>query len=228
MTFTILRAPGLAAISFLIAVFPGGVWTGLLIANLRINPKIPWAVAAMGFLLWLLCKYLNGGGPPRSTSASRHRLLRANPVSAPLFAWAMLAGVFGIIALAGVWIVLLDLVRLPARALPVFLKIPVIHCYHSHSHGLPGFFHSGGGGFQGLLPKFSREEAFWPTRDRSGRGRPGAGALLNSRVSVAGRALLFSCRFNTWHNRIPYQIDLTWNCRSLHRFARFFYIDMAL
>jgi len=125
LTFTILRAIGLAAVSFLIAVLPGGVWTGLLIANLRIDPKIPWAVAAMGFLLWLLCKYLNGSGPPRSTSASRRRMLRANPVSAPLFAWAMLAGIFGVIALAGVWIVLLDLVRLPPRALPDFSKYPL-------------------------------------------------------------------------------------------------------
>jgi membrane protease YdiL (CAAX protease family) len=125
MTTTILRAIGLGVISFLIAVFPGGVWTGLLIANLRTSPKIPWAVAAMGFLLWLICRYLNGVGPPRSTSATRHRLLRANPVSAPLFAWAMLAGISGIIALAGLWIVLLDLVRLPPHVLPDFSKYPL-------------------------------------------------------------------------------------------------------
>ncbi len=120
--FTTLRAIGLAALSFLIAVFPGGVWTGLLIANLRTTPKIPWAVAAMGFLLWRMCRYLNGAGPPRSTSETRRRLLRAAPVSAPLFGWAMLAGIFGIIALAGLWIVLLDLVNLPPRALPDFSK----------------------------------------------------------------------------------------------------------
>jgi membrane protease YdiL (CAAX protease family) len=125
MTFTILRAFGLAAISFLIAVFPGGVWTGLLIVNLRTNPKIPWAVAAMGFLLWLMCQYLSGGGPPRRTSATRRRLLRKDPVSARLFGWALLAGIFGIIALAGLWIVLLDLVRLPPRALPDFSKYPL-------------------------------------------------------------------------------------------------------
>jgi membrane protease YdiL (CAAX protease family) len=124
MTFT-LRAIGLGAISFLIAVFPGGVWTGLLIANLRTNPKIPWAVVAMGLLLWLMCRYLNGGGPPRTTTATRHRLLRAAPVSAPLFGWAMLAGIFGIIALAGLWIVLLDLVRLPPHVLPDFSKYPL-------------------------------------------------------------------------------------------------------
>ena len=124
MTFT-FRAIGLGAVSFLIAVFPGGVWTGLLIANLRTNPKIPWAVVAMGLLLWLMCRYLNGGGPPRTTTATRHRLLRAAPVSAPLFGWAMFAGIFGIIALAALWIVLLDLVRLPPHVLPDFSKYPL-------------------------------------------------------------------------------------------------------
>ncbi len=122
---SIFRAIGLAVISFLLAVFPGGLWTGLLIANLRTSPTIPWAAAAMGFLLWLMWKYLNGGGPPRSTSESRRRLLRANPVSASLFGWATLAGILGIIALAGLWIVLLDLVRFTPRALPDFSKYPL-------------------------------------------------------------------------------------------------------
>jgi membrane protease YdiL (CAAX protease family) len=125
MTFT-LRAIGLGAISFLIAVFPGGVWTGLLIANLRTNPKIPWAVAAMGFLLWLMYQYLNGRGPPASTSETRHRLLRAAPISAPRFAWALLAGILSISTLAGLWIVLLQLVRWPSRALPDFSKYPLV------------------------------------------------------------------------------------------------------
>jgi len=97
-----------------------------LIINLRTNPNIPWAVVAMGFLLWLMWKYLNGGDPPRGTSASRRRLLRANLVSASLFGSAMLAGILGVIALAGLWIVLVDLVRLPPRALPDFSKSPLV------------------------------------------------------------------------------------------------------
>jgi membrane protease YdiL (CAAX protease family) len=125
MRFTTLRAIGLAVISLLVAVFPGGVWTGLLIANLRTNPTIPWAVAAMGFLLWLMWKYLNGDGPPGSTSVMRGRLLRANRVSAPIFGWAALAGVIGITGLAGLWIVLIDLVRMPPRGLPDFSKYPL-------------------------------------------------------------------------------------------------------
>jgi len=118
-------AVGLAVISFLIAVFPGGVWTVLLITNLRMNSSVPWAVAAMGLLLWVMWQYLDGHGRPRSTSEKRHRLLRAAPVSAPLFTYAVLAGIFGVIALGGLWIVLLQLVRLPAHVLPNFSKYPL-------------------------------------------------------------------------------------------------------
>ena len=120
-----LRAVGLAVISFLIAVFPGGMWTVLLIANLRTNSALPWAVAAMGLLLWAMWQYLDGHGPPRSTSEKRHRLLRAAPVSAPRFAYAVFAGIFGIIALGGLWIVLMQLVRFPAHVLPDFSKYPL-------------------------------------------------------------------------------------------------------
>jgi membrane protease YdiL (CAAX protease family) len=120
-----LCAVGLAVISFLIAVLPGGVWAVLLSANLRTNSTVPWAVAAMGLLLWAMWQYLDGHGPPRGTSEKRHRLLRAAPLSAPMFAYAVLAGIFGVIALGGLWIVLLELVRLPAHVLPDFSRYPL-------------------------------------------------------------------------------------------------------
>jgi hypothetical protein len=50
------------------AVFPGGVWAILLIANVRTTPKISWTVGAMALLLWVMWRYLDGGGPPRSNS----------------------------------------------------------------------------------------------------------------------------------------------------------------
>ena len=124
--FTISRAIGLGAIAFLIAIFPGGVWAILLITNLRTNANIPWAVAVMGILLWGMWQYLDGHGSPRRTSETRHRLLRAAPVSGPRFAWAMVGGLLGITALAGLWIVLVAVTRLPARVLPDFSKYPSI------------------------------------------------------------------------------------------------------
>jgi hypothetical protein len=47
MRFTMLRAVSLGIVALLIAIFPGGVWTMLVIVNLRTNPGIPWCVAAI-------------------------------------------------------------------------------------------------------------------------------------------------------------------------------------
>ena len=126
MGLTIRLAVGLGVIAFFLAAIPGGVWTVLLIANLRTNPNIPWCVAAMGLLLWAMWRYLDGDGPPRSTSEARHRLLRAVPVSPPVFVRAVIGGLLSLAALAGFWIVLLQLVGLPARVLPDFSKYPLI------------------------------------------------------------------------------------------------------
>jgi membrane protease YdiL (CAAX protease family) len=125
MRFTILRALGFGILALLMAIFPGGMWTMLLIVNLRTNPQIPWCIALMGLLLWAFWRYLGGSGPPRSSSESRHRLLRAKPISRRAFGWAFIGGILGIVALAGFWIVLLQVVRMPTRTLPDFSKYPL-------------------------------------------------------------------------------------------------------
>jgi membrane protease YdiL (CAAX protease family) len=126
MRFTIRSAVGLGVFAFFLAVLPGGIWTMLLVANLRTNPNIPWSVAAMGLLLWAMWQYLDGDWPPRSTSETRHRRLRAVLVSPAVFVRALIGGVLGLVALAGFWIVLLQLVRVPAHVLPDFSKYPLI------------------------------------------------------------------------------------------------------
>jgi membrane protease YdiL (CAAX protease family) len=123
---TILRIIGLGLLALVIALFPGGVWTALLITNLRLSPNIPWSVVAMGLLLWALWRYLDGRGPPHANSETRHRLLRARAVPAPVFGWAIAAGMLGIVALAGFWIVLLQLVKVPLHPLPDFSKYPLL------------------------------------------------------------------------------------------------------
>jgi membrane protease YdiL (CAAX protease family) len=120
----ILRIIALGVLALVIALFPGGVWTALLITNLRVSPNIPWAVLAMGIFLWAMWRYLGGWGPPHANSETRHRLLRATPVPAPIFTWAIVAGMLGTIALAGFWIILLQLVKVPPHRLPDFSKYP--------------------------------------------------------------------------------------------------------
>jgi membrane protease YdiL (CAAX protease family) len=124
MLLKILRITALGVLALVIALFPGGVWTALLITNLRVSPNIPWAVVAMGILLWTMWRYLGGWGPPRANSETRRRLLRARAVPAPVFGWAIVAGMLSIIALAGFWIILLQLVKVPLHRLPDFSKYP--------------------------------------------------------------------------------------------------------
>lgn len=122
----ILAAAAVGVLAFLLAIFAGGVWTALLTINLRTTPGIPWSVVVMGGVLWLMWQYLDGRWAPRSTSERRHRLLRATPVSRSVFTLAVTAGVLGVIALAGLWIVLSQLVETPSHILPEFSKYPLV------------------------------------------------------------------------------------------------------
>jgi len=79
-------------LAFIILVVNSLVWGALLISNLNTTPTIPWAVPIMALFLWLMWQYLDGRWWPRSTSATRHQLLRAKLVPGRVFAWAMLTG----------------------------------------------------------------------------------------------------------------------------------------
>lgn len=113
-------------LALVLTVTIGGIWTALLAANLATSPAIPWAAAVMALLLVLLWRYLAGAGWPRHTSDSRRHLLCANRLPGRVFAWAMLAGLLAIVALAGLWPVLFQLANVPARSLPDFSKYPLI------------------------------------------------------------------------------------------------------
>lgn len=113
-------------LAFVLTVVAGGVWTALLISNVATSPAIPWAVVVMALLLWLMWQYLGGKWWPRSTSEARRRYLRARPVSGQVFAWALVAGALSIVALAGYWIVLFQLVKMPARVLQNFSGYPLL------------------------------------------------------------------------------------------------------
>lgn len=95
----------------------GLIWGALIYTNLKTSPSFPWALPAMVGVLWLMWQYLGGKGWPRSTSAARKRLLRANPVSRQSLLWSFLAGALAIVALAGYWIVLSQLIKMPANPL---------------------------------------------------------------------------------------------------------------
>jgi membrane protease YdiL (CAAX protease family) len=109
-----------------LTMLAGGLWSGLLVANLQTNPTIPWSVAVMALLLWLMWQYLGGRWWPRSTSEMRRRCLRARPLAGSVFAWALVAGGLSIVSLTGFWIVLLGLVKVQGNPLPNFSQYPVL------------------------------------------------------------------------------------------------------
>lgn len=113
-------------LAFFLTVFAGAVWTVLLIGNLAISPAIPWGVAVMGLLLWLMWQYLGGRWGPRSTAQARRRYLRAGRLPGRVFAWALAAGLLSIVALVGYWAVLFQLVKIPARVLQNFSGYPLL------------------------------------------------------------------------------------------------------
>ena len=102
-----------------------GLWQPLVIGNMRYHPDIPWAAPIMAGLLAGLLFYLSGRGWPRGSSARRRELLRWNPMPAPIFLLALLAGVLGLAAFGGLWIAASDVTHLPAGIQPRLGAIPL-------------------------------------------------------------------------------------------------------
>jgi membrane protease YdiL (CAAX protease family) len=121
----LLSIPWAAFLAFIILFIGQFVWVKLVAANVKTSPRIPWAVAVMALVLWVMWRYLGGRGWPRSTAAARRRNLRAFLVSRRTFFWAIVAGIFSIAALSGLWIVLFQISRTPANALPDTSRYPL-------------------------------------------------------------------------------------------------------
>jgi membrane protease YdiL (CAAX protease family) len=112
-----LSVIGFGLLAFTITILAGGIWSALLVTNLRSTPAVPWSVPAMALLLWLIWGYLGGKGWPSSTSDARHHYLRANRRSARTYRWALIAGVLSVVALAGYWIALFRMVKMQPNAI---------------------------------------------------------------------------------------------------------------
>jgi membrane protease YdiL (CAAX protease family) len=119
-----LRGILAAIVALTIAIVPQGIWSALISVNLRTTPNIPWAVLLMAALLTIFWLYLGGNLPPRRTSATRRRHLRANRVPVPIFAWAILAGLLALTALTGLWILIAQFIRMPGSVLPPMGNLP--------------------------------------------------------------------------------------------------------
>jgi membrane protease YdiL (CAAX protease family) len=113
-----------AILGFSIALIPQALWSALIVANLRTDARVPWAVAIMVLVLWLMWQYLGGRWAPRSTSEARRNSLRCSPISLRTFTWAVVAGALSIVALEGLWVVMARMVRMPGSVLPDMSNYP--------------------------------------------------------------------------------------------------------
>jgi membrane protease YdiL (CAAX protease family) len=85
---------------------------------------VPWAIPVLAVYLWVFWRYLRGDGPPPSTSAKRRACLRAAPLSARVWTWALVAGGLGMVALVLGLRVANRLVSLPPQTIPDLAGIP--------------------------------------------------------------------------------------------------------
>ena len=117
MTRVALLARALV-VAVAIGLLPQGIWSAMLLVNLRVSPTVPWGIPVMIAVLWVLGQYLNGRWSPASTRAVRHRSLRATRVSRSVLLWTWLAGLLAVLALSGYWIVFASLTPMPGSVLP--------------------------------------------------------------------------------------------------------------
>jgi membrane protease YdiL (CAAX protease family) len=112
---TVLLA-GLAA--FAITGVGQTLWGGLVMANLKLTPSLPWAALVMPFVLAALVAFLAGRFGSKAGAEARRKLIPLAPVSARAWTWALIAGAAGNIVGAALWTVMATLVRVPPNALP--------------------------------------------------------------------------------------------------------------
>lgn len=89
----------------------------LFAANLKYAPGVPWAVPLTAVYLWIFWRVLRRTWPDD---------LRANRVSARVWAWSLLAGGLGIVALVLALRVANRMVALPPQTLPDLGSVPTI------------------------------------------------------------------------------------------------------
>jgi len=103
-------------------VSAGVVVPGLLIvANLKLSPRVPWLLPGTAAWIWVSWRYLNGWGWPRATAAARRRDLRARSLPGRTWRWSLLAGGLGIASVAGLAFLTPRLAGIPRDA----FKAPV-------------------------------------------------------------------------------------------------------
>ncbi|MEA2602214.1 MAG: protease family protein [Acidobacteriota bacterium] len=118
---TIVQAVFIGMLVVIVGTIPRNL---IFAANLRYYASVPWAVPVTAVYLWFFWRYLNGAGPPESTTEERRTSLRAHRIAGRVWAWALFAGGLGIVALVLALRVANRLVVLPQQQLPDLAHVP--------------------------------------------------------------------------------------------------------
>jgi membrane protease YdiL (CAAX protease family) len=123
-----LRVVGWSALlAILVAGFFSLAWGALIVGNASTTPGVPWSVAVMASVLVVALLYLGGRWGPTSTADWRRAHLRARWVSGPVLSWALLAGALALVALAGLWVILVELTQVGGNpTIPSSNQVPPI------------------------------------------------------------------------------------------------------
>jgi membrane protease YdiL (CAAX protease family) len=165
----------------LLSLVVGGVgsviWSALLIANARTSSSVPWSVPVMAVVLAAYWWYLSGHGAPRSTARTRADLMRARSVPLRIFAWSWIAGALALVALAALWIVLVEVTGNGGN--------PTV----SQLDGYPALFVVLGIAMGSLVSPITEETAF----------RGYAQVILERRFPAIAAVAISSAFFAAWH-----------------------------
>jgi len=104
-------------------------WAFLVQLNIDHFPSVPWSVVPASVYLWFFWKYINGAGWPRSTSATRKKIARANSLSSEVWGMAILAGILGLASLVMFSGLLNRMVKLPQQDATGLEHVPFISLF---------------------------------------------------------------------------------------------------
>ncbi len=78
---------------FIILEFGTKLWSIIALANIKRSPNIPWSFPLMAIVLFLVWKYLDGKGIPKSTQKNRHLWMRANALALKQRKWSWISAI---------------------------------------------------------------------------------------------------------------------------------------
>jgi len=98
-------------------LFAGSLpWIAFLAVNLRVGKIAPWSILPMAVYLWCYWKYIGGSWGALETAGVRRTNLRANALSAEMWAAAIFAGLSGFAALVALIVPMGRIISLPQAA----------------------------------------------------------------------------------------------------------------